>query len=256
MNAPRAPPTSRRALLASAVSTPGLIHEAYQRFHRYSVHNQLLALGQCVERGIAPGPLRTFKGWQTLGRAVMRGQKARVLCMPVTLAPTDAEEDDRTRAPRTIFVYRARWFTLGQTEGKPYEEVGTPTWSEDRALSALGITRVAFAHLDGNVQGYATPQREIAINPVAGLPHKTLFHEIAHVLLDHARDETVPRAVREVEAEGVALLCCEALGFEGAAYARGYIQEWLRGEQFSEESAQRILRATGAILAAGDQDGS
>lgn len=96
--------------MTSAVTTPGLIHEAYQRLHRYSLHNQLLALAQCVERGIAPGPLRTFQGWASLGRSVMAGQKALVLCMPITLAPSAADQDERQQAARTIFLYRARWF--------------------------------------------------------------------------------------------------------------------------------------------------
>jgi hypothetical protein len=36
--------------------------------------------------------------------------------------------------------------------------------------------------------------------------------------------ELTPRDVREVEAEGVALLVLGALGLEGLEYCRGYIQ--------------------------------
>src|SRR6476469_902566 len=92
----------------------------------------------------------------------------------------------------------------------------------NRALSALSIERIPFDHTDGNVQGFAR-KRQIAINPLAQLPTKTLLHELGHVILGHtteaefADDETTPRSVREVEAESVALLCCESLGLEGAA---------------------------------------
>jgi hypothetical protein len=55
-----------------------------------------------------------------------------------------------------------------------------PAWDADKALSALDIQRVAFTEIDGNCQGYAK-QRSIAINPVAQLPHKTFFHELAHL---------------------------------------------------------------------------
>ena len=48
------------ALLDEAVRKPGFIHEAYSRFHNYSLGNQLLALFQCFERGIQPGPLATW----------------------------------------------------------------------------------------------------------------------------------------------------------------------------------------------------
>ena len=110
-----------------------------------------------------------------------------------------------------------------------------------------------FDHLDGNVQGYATPQGDIAINPVAALPHKTLFHEVAHVLLKHAADVTVSRSVREVEAEGVALVCCEALGLDGTAYARGYLQHWLATNELTDATAQRIIATAHRIIAAGGQ---
>ena len=47
-----APPAEWSALLAEAVSKPGVIHAAYSRFWNYSTGNQLLAWSQCVERGI------------------------------------------------------------------------------------------------------------------------------------------------------------------------------------------------------------
>ena len=100
------------------------------------------------------------------------------------------------------------------------------------ALDALDIQQTPFTETDGNCQGYAR-KRQIAINPVAQLPHKTLFHETAHVILGHTSEadftdtERTPKNLREVEAEAVALLCCEALNLEGADYCRGYIQNWL-----------------------------
>ena len=42
-----------------------------------------------------------------------------------------------------------------------------------------------------------------------------------------------------------------ALGLDGAEYARGYIQGWLRDEQLPEASAQRIFSAADKILRAG-----
>ena len=72
------------ALLQEAVSKPGYIHEAYSRFHNYSLGNQLLALFQCLVRGIQAGPLATFPRWKELGRHVKKGEKALTLCMPLT----------------------------------------------------------------------------------------------------------------------------------------------------------------------------
>jgi hypothetical protein len=87
---------------------------------------------------------------------------------------------------------------------------------------------IPFDSLNGNTQGFAR-KRGIAISPVAQLPHKTLFHELAHVALGHTAEEDcedgehTPRSLREAEAEAVALLLCESLELPGADYCRGYI---------------------------------
>ena len=109
------------------MNEPGLVHEAYTRFHTYSLHNQLLALAQCAERDIVPGPLRTFVGWQRLGRTVRKGEKAIILCSPATRRK---EDDDEVII---AFTFGARWFALSQTVGDAYEEATSPSWSEDRA---------------------------------------------------------------------------------------------------------------------------
>src|SRR4051812_22218963 len=81
------------------------------------------------------------------------------------------------------------------------------------ALATLAIEQIPFDDLDGNTQGYATA-RKVAISPVAAMPHKTLFHDLAHVILGHTAEgslndgsDRTPRSLREVEAECVALLC-------------------------------------------------
>ena len=131
-------------------------------------------------------------------------------------------------------------------------------WDADTALRVLNIERVPFTALDGNTQGYAI-RRNVAINPVADLPESTLFHELGHIVLGHTAEASVnsdsndrtPKDIRELEAECVALLCCESLSLPGAADSRGYIQAWFRGNEVPERSAQRIFNATDAILKAG-----
>src|SRR5947208_14727564 len=129
-----------------------------------------------------------------------------------------------------------------------------PEWNEETALPALNVERIEFTMLDGNAQGYAQPGRKIAVSPVAALPHKTLFHELGHVILGHCDEkdfseaEITPRDVREVEAEAVALLCCESLDLPGSEFSRGYIQNWSHGEAISERSAQRIFHDVMDVL--------
>lgn len=255
------------ALLVEAVNKPGLIMQAYSAFHHYSIGNQLLAMIQCQLRGLEPGPINTFPGWQALGRNVKRGERALVLCMPITRKHRDEAADSGEGEANgehtyTAFVHKPRWFVIAQTIGDEFTPARLPEWDAERALAALDIEQIAFTDTDGNCQGFAR-QRQIAINPVAQLPHKTIFHEAAHVVLGHTTEgdfsdgERTPRNLREVEAEAVALLCCEALNLEGADYCRGYIQNWLcpaigyNGDAIPEKSAQKIFRAADQILRAG-----
>jgi antirestriction protein ArdC len=260
--AERKPMVSWAALLDEAVKKPGFIHEAYSRFHNYSLGNQLLALFQCMMRGIQPGPLATFPKWKELGRHVKKGEKALTLCMPLTCKRTKTvKKDDGTDQEEeysfTHFTYKSHWFVLAQTKGTEYQPRVIPEWSEQIALAALDIQHVPFEDLDGNTQGYAKHGRKIAVSPIAALPVKTLFHEVAHVMLGHTDEgdlsdtESTPRDIREMEAEAVSLLCCESLGLTGAEYSRGYIQSWGQGQKFTERSAQRIFRAADQILRAG-----
>jgi hypothetical protein len=249
-----------RQLLNEAVSKPGTLMRAYSLFWNYSLGNQLLALIQATERSIQLGPIASFNRWKELGRYVKKGEKAITLCMPVTCRRVIKEDgpdgaDVETEVAFKRFVFRRNWFMLAQTDGQPYQAPAIPAWDRARALSTLGVEEIPFEHLSGNVQGYAKG-RAIAINPLAQMPAKTRFHELAHIELGHTSEaihdsEALPRNLKEAEAEAVALLCLESLGMEGAEYCRGYIQQWLAGAEIPERSAQRIFAAADHILKAG-----
>lgn len=267
------PPVEWSTLLADAVNTPGVIHAAYQRFWNYSSGNQLLAWFQCLTRKLDLGPINTFLGWIDCGRHVKKGEKALTLCMPVTVKRkcdersafdlSAVEEAKPAESGYTRFIYRAHWFVLCQTEGKDYVPADLPDWNEARALSVLGIERIPFNSPSGNSQGYAL-DRQVSVSPIAFAPYRTLFHELAHVLLGHTaelgrQDDTdlTPRNLREVEAESVALICSESLKLGTSEYSRGYLQHWLAGETIPEKSAHRIFKAADQILKAGhpERDG-
>jgi hypothetical protein len=149
--------------------------------------------------------------------------------MPVLPFKRPAQTDDaqdETAEPQTChaFRFRAYWFVLAQTEGEETYIPPIPGFDIDAALRALNITRTSFDEMNGNIQGFANG-REIAVNPLAALPHKTTFHEIAHIVLAHTTSEKLvdsehtARNIREVEAESVALICCETLGLDGRTSA-------------------------------------
>jgi antirestriction protein ArdC len=248
-------------LLRDAVGKPGRMLAAYTAFHNYSFGNALLALEQCVRRNLPPGPLNTYRGWLEHKRQVRKGETGITLCMPLPFKRT-AQTDETKEEPakpqtRNAFRFRAYWFVLAQTEGEENYVAPIPGFDLDTALRALNIARAAFDEINGNIQGFAK-HREIAVNPLAALAHKTTFHEIAHVVLGHTTSEKLvdaehtPRHLCEVEAESVALICCETLGLDGAEFCRGYIQHWLKTEkEIPNHNAARIFAAATSILKAG-----
>ena len=244
------------ALLSDAVNKPGVISKAYSTFYNYSIGNQILAWSQLYSRGLDLSPIATYKKWQELGRHVKKGEKALALVMPVTINRKD-ENGEKTGECFQAFTLKNNWFALSQTEGQEFaQEQISPEWDKAKALDALGISEIPFTMADGNCQGYATG-KSIAINPVAAFPHKTRFHELAHVVLGHTSEQTLqddertPRDIREVEAESVAYICCSVLDLPGLNESRGYIQSWHAEQEISDKTAQKIFGAAEKILKAG-----
>ncbi len=136
---------------------------------------------------------------------------------------------------------------------------GSPGWNLDRALKALKVERINFNHVNGNCQGYAH-KRQVALNPVAQHPTRTMLHEIAHVCLGHTKDMTtvdearMPANLAELEAEAVAYLLCDTFNLGGQDESRGYIQHWYKENTVPDENAQRIFKVAQQILAAGKEE--
>ncbi len=254
------------ALFAEALLTPGRMSEAYSVFHDYSIGNMWLASWQLATRNLPCSPIASYKRWQELGRQVKKGEKAIALYMPITgkRHKTEGDGDDEDKEERfTFFALKHHWFSLDQTEGEPYvKEVAIPEWDRAQALSRLEIEEIAFEKLNGNWQGVAYPvKKQLAINPMAAMPWKTTFHEMAHCLLHGAETRLedgsclIEKHIRECEAESVAYLCCATLGLPGLEESRGYIQDWLKhgsqAEEFAKKSASRVFSAANKILKAG-----
>lgn len=251
MNKPTAPFAE---LLNEALTKPGILSQAYSMFHQYSLGNQMWVWAQLTARNIPLGPVATYKKWGEFNRTVKRGEKALSMIMPVV---GKSKNDDGTEDSYVFFTVKNLWFSLAQTEGADYaSEVVTPEWDATRALEKLDITVVPFKYMDGNVQGYARG-RTIAVSPIAQFPHKTRFHEMAHIVLGHTAEkgmsdeEHTPRDIREVEAESVAYILCNILGLPGIEESRGYIQHWFANGTMTDKSAQRIFNAANKILNAG-----
>lgn len=239
--------------MEEALTMPGTMSSVYTRFYPYSMNNQILLYMQGVTE-----PVATFKRWQDMGRRVKKGSKAKAILRPITIKLKDDLDDQGNPKQLTKFKLVNAIFAVSDTEGDDLPPYVPPTWDEQLALQALDIQRVPFDMLDGNTQGYSTG-RSVAINPVAGYPLKTLFHELGHVVIGHTSPEKMSdyqthRGVMEFQAEATAYLCMNGVGATeqmDAAGSRSYIQTWLRGEKPRDKAIREVFAAVDAILRAG-----
>ena len=248
--------TKYSALLNQAITQKGYISQCYSVFYEYSIGNQFLAMEQLIGRNLPITPIATYKKWLELGRTVQKGQKALSLIMPVSFNKKD-KNGEKTEQKISTFILRPKWFAMSQTAGADYTPPAfIPNWDEKKALITLDIERVPFEHISGNCQGYAASNK-VAINPVAKYPEKTLFHEMAHVVLGHTKEalmsdtEQTPLNIKEVQAESVAYILCSILSVGNLDTCAGYIQSWLKNEVIANKEAQQIFSAANKILKAG-----
>lgn len=237
-------------IVHEALNEPGRMAAAYSAFWNYSLGNQFLAMFQLGKAE----PINTYKGWQSLGRQVRKGEKAIELLMPVT---KEVEADNGETETRRFFIARKNWFGLHQTDGEEYAPP-VPGFDTDKLLAELSITQEPFQHTDGNCMGYALPgKRVIAVSPVAYDAFKTKLHEVGHVLLHGEVDRFVDgreleHSVRECEAELTAYLVKTSLGqLDNLEYSRGYIQHYLGADTKEKIRYGKVFAAADAILKAG-----
>lgn len=255
-------PASWERMLEEAVNVPGTMSAAFKAFPTYSVGNQMLAWIQFVMQGKAPQPIATYKRWKELGRQVRRGETASItLCVRRTFKrkpkPGEESEDGQPKVG-AYFTYQRQWFPRDSTDGPEVELPKNAEWDGARAIEALGLRLVPFHHQNGNVAGYSY-KRDIALNSESEDQPGTLGHELAHAWLhqDGEGQEIIdgpdqPRNMREVEAEAVALILAEVLGWGYESDHRGYIQHWYKsGEPIPDVNARRIFSCAEAILKAG-----
>lgn len=238
-------------VIETALAAPGNMGNTYDRFYNYSYLNQIYLRMQGVQE-----PVATLKRWNAIGRTVLNGSKAKEIIRPLIV---EQKQDDDTIENRLVGFKPIRCiFTLSETEGAELPPSQLPEWNADTALQQLRIRQVPFNELNPNIQGYSRG-RNIAINPVAVNPNKTLIHEMAHIVLGHTvpeafKEYVTHRGLKEFEAEATAYLALnelDRLDEQTAMASRGYIKNWLDNTRPPDIAIRRVFSATDQILKAG-----
>jgi antirestriction protein ArdC len=233
-----------QAMLNEVLNVQGSLSNTYNRFYNYSLMNRMLIMMQGVNE-----PVATYKKWQELGRQVRKDEKAKFIVRPIFYKDKKNKKEDAIlggfKMVNSIFGYSS-------TDG-PEIDFETPEWSKTKALAELGITLTGFNSTDGNAQGYATIEKQIAINPVAKYPQKVLFHEIAHIIMGHCGDPERNSGIKEFQAETTAYICMKELGLDGfnPDESRAYVQNWLGKNKPTDEEIKQVFKAVDTIINAG-----
>lgn len=264
-------------LLKSVMKNPGIM-----RFHRGIGHelsgtNKLIVALQARAAGLSPGLSGTEREFVLAERRVVPNQKGNAFFVRRPIYPFFPELDKDGKAiinpktgkpkwikgtvPRGFDWIRSR-YVYDQTEGK---EIPLPELPFDYGdlFCNLEVEMRGFEMDDARCGGYCYNDGEgdvLAINPLWDNPASVMFHELGHIILRHTVEgrlsediDRTPRDLRELEAEGVALLMLDALDLPGQDECRGYMQNWnIRDyDEIPEKSAGRIFAAANIIYQAG-----
>lgn len=238
------------------------------RFHRYSFGNCMLIQLQCPHATYVAG----FRTWEKMGRHVRKGEKGIAILAPSSWQKTvqrkrmneETGEEEIIEEVVTVRTYRVVYvFDISQTEGKEVPLVACALKGDDTqdlfdALLRFAQERgIPVSYEDcGAAHGYYSPlERRIVLNSKdeRNQQTKTLAHEIGHALLHGDCDtrEALDRADRELEAESVAYVVCQAFGFDSGEYSFGYLAAWSQAKDFTERMrilGERIQNAAKAII--------
>lgn len=243
-------------LLNTMLTVEGSTSDTYSRMYRYSMGNIALLMMQ----GVTPQPVANYERWRSVNRHVKRGSSAYYILRPITVKLDELDENGNEVTIQRFKPVKSV-FPLSMTEGEPLPELEHPSWSKARALGSLAITETSFETFEANSQGYSVGN-EIAINPIARYPHKTLMHETAHVVLGHTTGTAFEeyqrhRGLAEFQAEATAHIVMNELGLAAhmdAAESRAYVQNWLSGNKPSDRDIRAVFAAADKIVRAGLED--
>lgn len=236
----------------SVVSNPDLLLEFAKKwdngFHRYSIHNILLAWAQNPQFSLLAG----FKKWNSKGRRVKKGEKAIRI-----LAPIKKRIEDEYGEPVYIIngFMPVSVFDKSQTEGNEIS-VGAADLikgnvSFDELVKKCPITVVIkdLGLINGRTDGtfiWISP-RDNKAAMVA-----TLLHEWSHIWLGHCDKpgilyENDNRSLHEIEAECTSFVVSGFLGIVNKK-SKFYIGSWGGKEDEIKGRGRQIITVAENII--------
>lgn len=224
-------------------------------FRGYSMNNYLLASAQRPDFTLLAG----YNTWKKKDRHIKKGEKAIWIIAPMSYKRQPLEvnslSNERDESVEFIYFRPVPVFDVRQTEGKPVE-IGCPGFITSAEVDFETIAK--FAPVPVRVQpaafsnGY-TDGEEIVVTEKENKAAMaaTLIHEWAHIELNHVgittHTDTIPRDIKELEAEAVSYIVCSFLGIENKKSAL-YLGNWSATKDKLTNQGARILKTSEKII--------
>lgn len=227
------------------------------KFHNYSFNNCMLILMQ------RPGATQVagYKTWQSLGRQVKKGEKSIQIFAPIQhkfkqhVIKDDGTEEDLEKFYNTYRTVPV--FDISQTEGTELPQIAVEMKGDvagyDEILekiSKAATVPVEIGKISTDALGYYS-KSENRIVVKSGMSQaqtiKTTVHEVAHSIMhcENGSERNADRKTKEVEAESVAYIVCNAIGLDTSEYSFGYIADWSSNREKKElVSSMEAIRKT------------
>ena len=235
--------------------------DSMSRFHSYSWTNSLLIVMQNPEATLVAG----FQRWLKQGRHVRKGEKGIGIMAPLVYRNRDdsngqhsgpSQETDG-KGERSIRGFKiVHVFDVTQTEGDELPDLGKIGGEPGQLLGSLeeliranGIV-LKYEVLPGGAQGVSRKgEIGIAVDLDSAERFAVLAHELAHEWMhDKEQRQSLPKTVRETEAEAVAYVVCRSFGLDCSTRSSDYIQMYRGDEATLIASLERIQRTAARMI--------
>jgi hypothetical protein len=226
------------------------------KFPKYSANNCWLIQAQCPNATRVAG----FNTWKDLGRFVKKDEKAIKILGPVRVRLNKDEPEDEAvfgiRGFRVVSV-----FDISQTEGTDIEdghltsllegEAPDGMWGDLTTLCEKEGYKVSYGDT-GEANGFIDPTNmKIVVSALLSdaASVQTLAHELAHARQLVSGRTNTSREVKEIEAESVAYVVCEAFGISSVPYSIGYVAGWAHGDtEAVRKTADWVVKTAHSII--------
>ena len=246
------------------------------KFYNYSLNNTIMILTQTSGQASYVAGFRT---WETkFDRHVNAGAKGIQILQPapyknkVEVEKIDADGKviykdgipEMETVEKIIPSYKIGYvFDVADTSGAPLPEIVKMLDSQVKdfetiktALQKISPVPIVYEDFNGMANGYySNTLKEIHVKKSMGELQqiKTTLHELAHAYMhddERGTDVAASKQEREIEAESVAFIVCEHLGFDTAEYSFGYINSWSDNKEIKEmrEKLTQIKDTAGEII--------